>query len=317
MFKLDQQLFPNTFSRVSSFNAIPVREDILFVNAKGEEKAGIRKAAQKRLSQVGAPLKKLLSPDEIVLFTARAQMPMSGLEQYSLGCFAQIVGLVTLVLTNKRLIAFRVNRDGSWRGNVRSCAYGDIKETKFVGFLTHFAMLKYADGTKEKYWGIDRTTKKMLRLLLPTLMQASSQETTATKATVSLCPACNAQLRSRNYECQSCGQKFRDESPLPWRILIPGGVYFYARQNGMGLVHALIDAIFMLETLALLVVFTTSSGTQRQNAAITLAYWAVLLLIEKAIAFAHAKKFLREFIPIADTSRAAMPGISAAAAAGR
>src|SRR6185312_14598142 len=72
MFKLDQQLFPNTFSRVSSFNAIPVREDILFANAKGEEKAGLRKAAQKRLSQLGAPLKKLLSLDEIVLFTARA-----------------------------------------------------------------------------------------------------------------------------------------------------------------------------------------------------------------------------------------------------
>lgn len=314
MFKLDQQLFPNTFSRVSSFNAIPVREDVLFANAKGEEKAGIKKAAQKRLSQLGAPLKKLLAQDEIVLFTARAQMPMSGLEQYSLGWFAQIVGLVTLVLTNKRFLAFRVNRDGSWRENVRSCAYGDIKATKFVGFLTHYATLKYADGTQEKYWGLDRTAKKMLRLLLPTLLQASSQESTATKAMVSLCPSCSAQLRSRNYECASCGQKFRDESPLPWRILVPGGVYFYSRQNGMGMVHALIDAVFMLETLALLVVFTTYSGTQRQNATIALAYWGILLLIEKAIAFAHAKKFLREFIPIAGSSRATMPRISAAAA---
>jgi hypothetical protein len=314
MFKLDQQLFPNTFSRVSSFNAIPVREDILFANAKGEEKAGIRKAAQKRLSQLEAALQKLLSQDEIVLFTARAQMPMSGLEQYSLGWFAQIVGLVTLVLTNKRLLSFRVNRDGSWRENVRSCAYGDIKDAKFAGFITHCATLNYADGAKEKYWGIDRAAKKMLRLLLPTLLQASSQERTATKAMVSLCPVCTAQLRSRSYECQSCGQKFRDESPLPWRIVIPGGVYFYARQNGLGMVHALVDAIFMLETLALSIVFATSVGIQRQNAAIALGYWAVLLLIEKAVAFGHARKFLREFIPIAGTSRAAMPKLSAATA---
>jgi hypothetical protein len=316
MFKLDQQLFPNTFSRVSSFNAIPIREDILFANAKGEEKPRIRKAAQERLTQLGAPLQKLLTQDEIVLFTARAQMPMSGLEQYSLGWFAQIVGLVTLVLTNKRLLSFRVNLDGSWRENLRSCAYGDMQAAKFVGFLTHYATLKYADGTKERYWGLERAAKKMLRLLLPALLQANSQETSATKAMVSLCPACTAQLRSKNYECPSCGQRFRDESPLSWRILIPGGVYFYTRQNGLGMVHALVDAIFTLETLAVLIVLTTSSGTQRQNAAIAFAYWAVLLLIEKAIAFAHARKFLREFIPIAGTSRAAMPRISAAAAGG-
>jgi hypothetical protein len=314
MFKLDQQLFPNTFSRVSSFNSIPVREDILFANAKGEEKARIRNAAQKRLSHLGPALQKLLTQDEIVLFTARAQMPMSGLEQYSLGWFAQIVGLVTLVITNKRLLAFRVNRDGSWRENVRSCAYGDIKDAKFVGFISHYATLKYADGTKEKYWGLDRAAQKMLGLLLPTLLQASSEETTATKAMASLCPACTAQLRWKNYECQSCGQKFRDESPLPWRILIPGGVYFYARQTGLGIVHALVDTIFMLETLALLVVFATSSAAQRQNVTITLGYWAFLLLIEKAIAFGHARKFLREFIPVPGTSRAEIPRFSAATA---
>ena len=54
MFKLDQQLFPNTFSRVSSFNAIPVREDILFAQRKGRRESWATESSAKAAESIGS-----------------------------------------------------------------------------------------------------------------------------------------------------------------------------------------------------------------------------------------------------------------------
>ena len=68
----DQPIFSNSFPKNSLLGSIPVREDVLFANYKGEEKAGIRERAKERIRKLEPALQKLLARDEVVLYTAAA-----------------------------------------------------------------------------------------------------------------------------------------------------------------------------------------------------------------------------------------------------
>jgi hypothetical protein len=91
-----------------------------------------------------------------------------------------------------------------------------------------------------------------------------------------------------------------------WRALIPGGAYFYARQKGLGILHAVVDGVLNLDLL--LAFFATaaprsSAGSPRADAWAGVAYLALLVFLEKLVAFYHARKLLREFLPIQGTAQ--------------
>src|SRR5512146_1421032 len=111
---------------------VPVRVDVAFTNKDGVEKNGIRKDAEKMLSKLGPALQRLLAADEFVVYLAGACAPMTGLEQYTFGWFAQFVSRVALVFTNQRVLAFRVNTNGEWRQSLRACALGDVQSAKLT-----------------------------------------------------------------------------------------------------------------------------------------------------------------------------------------
>src|SRR5215469_6777925 len=123
MLKSDQPILPNTFPKTSFLGSVPTREDVLFANYKGEENARIREAAKERIGKLGVALSRLLTKDEVVLFTATGSAPMNALEIYTLGSMGRNASRVTLVFTQQRVLAFRVDRQGNWRGSVRGCAY--------------------------------------------------------------------------------------------------------------------------------------------------------------------------------------------------
>jgi hypothetical protein len=306
MFKADQPIFPNTFQKNMLLNGIPVRQDLLYANSKGEEKPKLREAAEKRLSKLQSPLVGLLGAGEVVLYTASGMAPMNALEQYLFGYMGKNLSRVTLIFTNTRILAFRVDRYGDWRQTVRGCRYSDLSSIKITGMLSRYAKLKFHNGKKVNYWGLSGTEANALKQILAPVHAGSAAELTGDSEMSAYCPSCWKILNKGVYECASCHQVFKSESSLMWRALIPGGAYFYARQRGLGILHAVIDGLLSLD---LLFAFFSAAAVRetarpsRSDAWAGVAYLALLVILEKMVAFYHARKLLREFLPVEGTSQ--------------
>lgn len=308
MLKADQPILPNTFPKSSFLGSIPTREDVLFANHKGEEKARIREAAQERITKLDAALRMLLATGEVVLYTAGASAPMNALETYTLGSLGRSVSRVTLVFTQQRVLAFRVDRQGNWRSSVRGCAYTDLSSMKIDGCLTRYLRLKFSSGKKISFGNLRRGEAKTLKQLLPMLQQSAAGQIRGRSDMVPYCPTCAAELTPGVYECGNCHQLFRSESSLWWRAIIPGGAYFYAKQSGLGTLHAIVDSLISLDLLAVALTLISGLSTGRlagaalTDSAVAFVYLFVLTALEKLIAVHHARRFIREFIPIEGTS---------------
>lgn len=298
---------PTTMPIVQPVEGIPTRTDVAFTNKAGVEKKGVRKATEKALLQLAPALKRLLAPDEFVVYVAGACSPMNGLEQYTFGWFAQFVSRVALVFTNMRILAFRVDTKGKWCNSLRGCSLGDIQSAKLSGFLlVKYMDLKYANGRKDRYWAMKLRDKTKLKAILPKLLEANMGKHTPAQSMQPLCPTCAAALVEKQYECNGCGQKFRTENSLWWRAFIPGAGYFYAKQRGMGLLHAIVDTFITFEFLLTVVaVFTAEPQQKTHEFWIGVAWITFFLFLERSIALWHARRFVREFIPIDGTARTA------------
>jgi hypothetical protein len=84
--------------------------------------------------------------------------------------------------------------------------------------------------------------------------------------------------------------------------IIPGGAYFYARQTGLGALHAIVDSFITLEVLLTLAA-AFSLKPQQRTADFWLGFGVIIFvwLLERSIALWHARRFLREFIPMDGT----------------
>jgi len=286
-----------TTPQLQSIEGVPTRTDVAFTNQDGVEKKGIRKETEKLLKQLSPALRRVLKADEFVVYLAPACAPMNGIEQYTFGYFAQFVSRVVLVFTNQRLLAFRVKHNGEWRKSMRGCSLGDLRSAKMSGWVVGYLKLQYGTGKKESYWNVKSRDKTKLRVLLPKLLQAGSAQAHG-QAIQPMCPTCAAALVERHYECAGCGQKFLSEDSLWWRSFIPGGAYFYAKQTGMGVVHAIADSMVTLYLLMAFIGAFAVNPAGRQEVWIGMAVIAFILLFERSIALFHARRFIREFIPI-------------------
>ncbi len=294
-----------TTPQLRTIEGVPVRTDVAFTDKKGAEKKAIRKDAEKALKMLGPALQRLLARDEFVVYLAGGCAPMKPLEQYTFGYFAQFVSQVKLVFTNQRVLAFRINHDGKWRQSLRGCALGDLSSAQATGWLVGYLKLQYASGKKESYWAVKGRDKAKLQVLLPKLMDGGAQG--HAQGMQPLCPTCGAALTERQYACSGCGQKFRSEESLWWRTFIPGAAYFYARQTGMGVLHAITDSFLSLYFLLMVAgAFSVTAADKKQDVWIAVGFILFLMLIERSIALFHARRFVREFIPEEGTAHGAM-----------
>ena len=145
---------PEQSVRLTTHSGVLVRGDTAFTNKKGEEKRDIRKRAEQALDKLQEPLRKILEPDEAVLYVARAQIQPGGFEQFFLGWHATFLAPGVLVLTNRRLLHLLVTRSGTWNKSMRGARWGDIAEAKVQGFVGARLKITYRDGTKEtpSFW---------------------------------------------------------------------------------------------------------------------------------------------------------------------
>jgi hypothetical protein len=290
--------------QITPGSGLSVREDVAFSDAQGKDRPRLRKTTNQTFSRLEEILPRVLQPREVVLYALAAQAPISPIAQLFLGW--QVYGFTRtiLVLTNLRLLRFRVRSKGwnkwIWDQGVQSVALGDISEGQVKrSWLSPRVQLQYRDGRKELYWRLRARDGKKLKAVLPTLLQNSTGAVTPAGGMVSLCPKCLATLTPNTYRCSQCGQLFKDEKTLQRFMLIPGGEYFYVGQNHIGALHGIAQAGWLLAIVAVAV--GLMAGPHRTNLSAALIPFAgvfVLFAIHKLAGFIPCRQLVREFIPL-------------------
>ena len=308
----DLPLDPSQLPRVVSRGPVLVREDFLFTNNKGQEKAGPRKRAENALDHLQDVLGKVLEPQEVVFYVARAVAPLSMFEQFTLGWQAYHMYGILLVFTNRRLLRFGVKprgwRDWTWRRTLHAARWGDVAEATCKGILSKVLRLKYRNGRKEAYMRVRGADAKKIRALLAALIPAAAAEGSEVQEMSSLCPQCLVRLTPRVYQCQQCRLDFKTEKELLWRtILIPGGGYFYVGWRGFAFFFGFLElfliyqiGLWLCVALGLVPAPEPGPGETRADAAAALFVVVALLFgfaLETAIVYRHMRRFVREFTP--------------------
>ncbi len=307
MAKPDVQIYANQAPRPVSLNGVRVREDIAFTNHKGADDKGTRKRVTKALEKLQDALTRIVASDEVVLYATRGQAPISALGQWGLGWYVYQVTAVALVFTNRRILHLQVDSKGKWKGGLKAVAYGDIADARVKGILSGILWLTYKNSNKDKYWGV-RGSNKKLQALLAALLPASAGELTpdtSKQCIQSLCPDCLNVLSAQVYHCAKCGLIFKDESTMTKRAwLIPGGGYFYCRQNLLGVLALMAESWTLVLFLLAAVLAATTWGKPPAKPddpdafgmLIAAAILLAALMIEKTIAIHHCRRMVRDFI---------------------
>ena len=299
---------PEQSVRLTTHFGILVREDTAFTNKKGAEKRGIRKRAEQALEKLQEPLRKILEPDEAVLYVARAQIQPGGFEQFFLGWHATFLAPGVLVLTNRRLLHLLVTRSGTWNKSMRGARWGDIAEAKIKGFVGARLNITYRDGTKEIYWRMIRDDSNKIQLLLETLLLQATGETSPALGLTSYCPECRAALTQGVYECPNCRLQFKDEkTALKRALLIPGGGFFYTGHPLLGLLHAITDLVLFFIALFWVMValgLAQPDTTQGQppdgpvTALVVVVFVVAIMAFHKWMLIRVSRKLVRNYIPV-------------------
>ena len=271
---------------------IPVREDLAFANAAGKEKKRVRNFAEKMLKTLAEPLQKRLKKDEVVLYICRANSPMKTLEQLSFGHYAQLVAGAALVVTNTRMLAFRITYQNNWTKSLREVAWADVRQAKVKGWLTGHLDLEYRNGKKERYWGIAIPDKKKLNLLVEKLAAESQGEAQGVGEMCSRCPECLATLKPGNYECPQCGLVFKQEKQVYWRALVPGLAYVYTGHPFLGIA----DGLGELTGIILLFLGIVGVVTGDKDGPLFLGIGTFIFGFDYLICITHNLRFVREFL---------------------
>lgn len=293
--------------RLSTRFGIPLREDSVFTNCRGMEKRGIRKRSEKALDILQDPLRKILEPEEAVLYIARGQIMPSGLEQLFLGMHAYYLAPAVLVLTNLRLLHLGVTRRGFWSRSQRAARWGDMEAAKVNGLLSPKLHIKYRGGKKETYWRLRINDARKIPLLLEALLPNAAGETSPALSIISLCPECRATLTPGVYECPTCQLKFKDEkTALRRSLLIPGGGFYYTGHLVLGAAHSLADLILLFYAVIWVLVALgivrpppgpSGTPTDRLAAFVVLIFLAILLALHKWVVVRVSRNLIRTFIP--------------------
>ncbi len=305
----DLPVHSNQIPQLSSRGGVSLREDTAYTSHNGKQSRGIRKRTDKAIDKLQGILGKVLEPGETILYVALGQAPATTFEQMTLGWSLQYITKTVLVLTNRRLLHFQVNRNLDWKRRLRTLHWGDLAEATVKGSLLNRTLeLKYRSGKKETYWGLRFGDAKKIKVLLAVLLPANLGGATSAQAMLSLCPNCLAGLTPQVYQCSRCFLSFRDEKTMVRRsLLIPGGGYFYAGERFLGICDFIAEAYISIWLLIwVLVAFGVMPEPELKPgetpatmgvALFAAAFVAMLLILEKWLTIHHCRRLIREFVP--------------------
>jgi len=269
---------------------LPIDPDVLFSDHKRVFKPAIEKRQRKLLKKVEF-LQSFLWEGETILCVTPACSPMTLLEQYLMGWLIFYIKRCLLVFTNMRILHIPTTADYSYRNSIAQMLYADCQSVAVKGGTL---VVKYANGSKEKFYYVAGQERKKVRSLLETAPLQSDQGTQ--QARTHLCPRCTGELVKDQYTCPSCGLAFKSRAEARKIALVyPGGGYFYTRHLMLGVGDAFVEAMLTFALIAS--VIDSLGGSQNADPAGVLIFGAVLAL-EKAVSVYDSNKFVSEYIPV-------------------
>jgi hypothetical protein len=310
----DVSVHQNARARIVPHSGLPVREDTAFTNAAGEDNKTTHKRAEADLEKAAAVLRRLLQPSEAVLYAARGAFMPNTWEQLMENHGALAVGAL-LVVTNQRLIALRTKSSGiagwQWDQGILMLSWDNVALATKKGFLIGYFDVRDLNGRRERFFRLRWADAKKLRVLLGVLAPQSREGMAAAAGGAPgftwMCPRCLAQLAEGLYQCPACGMAFRDEKTLLQRtLLIPGGAYFYVRQNLLGILTGLVEAILLVGAVLTLLASARQSGAAPAGASprdtvssalVTVGLFLMFLAFVKFSSYYRARRRIRQFIP--------------------
>jgi hypothetical protein len=293
----DFHIHDNQLVCITKMEGIPVRNDVLFTNDRGEENGRIQKRSEKAMQKLLPALQRMMLPDETVLYVMLARSSLSILEQLTAAWWTSILAASTIVMTNKRILFFPVKQDGSWRESVRALQWGDLEEVKPNGLLIRNVSFTFKNGGKITYTNIRRSDAKKIAAIARRLIPAASGELGSTQGLIQLCPDCRNVLTRGQYFCSGCGLIFKNEKSMVTRsILLPGGGYFYTGHPLVAMIPAIVEGLLVLEILSLLAAASTSPKAM-PNMRSGLLVLGLVWVIETAVTILHCRRYVRDFIP--------------------
>jgi hypothetical protein len=293
----DLSIHDHQLPRITQTDAISVRSDVLFTNAKGEAKTSVQKRSETALQKLMPALQSVLLPGETILYIARAHSPLNMLEQITSAWWTRLLAASAIVITNQRLLFFPVKQNGTWRESVRAVHWGDLEEVKPRGLLIQHVTFKSRNGTKTTYTHFRRGDAKKIAAIAKTLLPIASGEMTSAHGFVQLCPGCRGVLTQGHYLCPTCGLAFKNEKTMVMRsLLLPGGGYFYTGHPLIAILPAIIEGFLMLDILVLLFAGLTSPRA-RANVLPSLMILVLFWAFETAVTILHCRRYIRDYIP--------------------
>ena len=294
----DLSIHRNQIAQTTQIDSVSLRNDVLFTDYQGEVKSSLQKRNEKTLQKLIPALRTVLLPGETILYVARAQSPLSPLEQLTAAWWTRLLAAAAIVITNQRLLFFPVKRDGSWRESVRVVYWGDLEEVKAQGFIVRNVVFKSRNGAKTTYTNFRRADAKKIAAIAAVILPLASGEMTAAHGIVQLCPGCRHILTPGLYSCSGCGMAFKDEKTMIIRsILLPGGGYFYTGHPLIAMLPAVVEGILLLDVLVLLFAGLASPNA-RPNILASLAILGLFWGLESAVTILHCRRYIREYIPL-------------------
>jgi hypothetical protein len=268
---------------------MPVKTRFMFSNSKGVEKKGIKKRQLRLLKKLEFLPRFLLEGEEVLLVTT-ACSPISVMEQLTTGWILFYLKRALLVFTNKRILHIPTTTGYGYRHSIAQIGYNDIDSVKMGwGALR----IRYRNGKSEKFLYIGRGERKKIRALMAKLKPGG--QPSSYRQRYHLCPSCTSSLQVHKWTCPSCRLEFRNSSRARLlSILVPGGGYFYTGHWFLGL------GDFIVETGLILIIVMPffTPGISMGEAAVSVSFMFVILVIEKLITIYHAEHYIHEYIPV-------------------
>ena len=285
------------------FRTLRVREDVLYTDAYGRPKSGIRKTAEKILTELEWVLSRVLAREETILYAARMNTAVSVVEQLTASWMVYRTVVVAMVFTDQRILCFPIEYEGRWKRSLRMVPYEGLQSTKVGGWFSKTFDLRYGGGEKDRFSSLKWRDASKIEVLLRALL-ASNAGAGSWKRMLSLCPECLHGLQPEIYQCGGCGLVFKDEKTMRKRTwTIPSGGYFYCDAVGMGALALMAQLYILLEVLLFVLALAGALLAPQHDwvgiltMAGTLAIFLGFFALEKLIQIVHCRRLIREFIP--------------------
>ena len=270
----------------SSVFGLAVDRNVIFTDHKGQYKEKIEKQQRRFIVKISF-IRTFLEPDEKILLITTGYSQVNTLDQILTAWVFIYLKRSLFIFTNKRIFHVPTTVRYDYRNSIAQILYSENQSVtlKRSTLIVQCAVC----GDQDKFIGIRGKEKKRIRKILKEVESNKRYEPGSERA--HLCPRCTKDLKKGEFVCPKCKLKFKRKSKL--RSLLPGVGYFYVHQTFLGIINIVVELTF----IGFLISSFINLSQDTKAAALYLALFGGLFVLEKIATLYHSSHFIDEYIP--------------------